>query len=175
MHCKYRSGSSGSDACCGSHKNLRCVTCKKRRPLLAMLSDESVFLMQNTRHHQGAADPVKMLGPAFFQTWRSLEKLHDKLLDSSRPRHICIGYKTCVRFRMPPCCFLRCSREANSSFMPSYLYIIIILSGKTRVLLGSGRLCHEIGTLIPCRLSYTSCTAATHDDDVPNWRGLYCN
>ncbi|CAD7960545.1 unnamed protein product [Amoebophrya sp. A120] len=31
--------------------------------------------MQNT-HHQGAAEPV-MLGPA-FQTWGSLEKLHDK-------------------------------------------------------------------------------------------------
>ncbi len=36
---------------------------------------EGAFLMQN-RHHKGAADPV-MLGPA-FQTWWSLEKLHDK-------------------------------------------------------------------------------------------------
>ncbi len=36
---------------------------------------ERAFLMQN-KHHKGAAYPV-MLGPA-FQTWRSLEKLHDK-------------------------------------------------------------------------------------------------
>ncbi len=36
---------------------------------------ERAFLMHN-RHRQGAAEPV-MLGPA-FQTWRSLEKLHDK-------------------------------------------------------------------------------------------------